>query len=308
VPDDDRTATSVEPEADAPSGVSTGTGRPLIELAEGDVVIPTYVPPGLTVRNSARFYEHPNGDSEVTVVLESTDDNGWANSIRLWDYVNDSGPLDPTALEDPNHPPVEIAGLTWGWNDFETARVANIGQFSIWVYLHGLDRLEAERFIDGLRAVPIEEFPGQVARDGGDGLSVIDRDDTAAANVVASDERFELTAVQVGNQVCTKLTETIVPATMTFAANCWDATMFIESGVQDLFPLDTTDTTHLIIGVTDSPDATSVQITSPAGESVIVPTGPANDAIDGRFFLARLDLDVRNGIRLDLFTIEDVSP
>ena len=148
-----------------------------------------------------------------------------------------------------------LAGLTWGWNDFETARVANIGQFSVWVYLHGLDRPEAERFIDGLRAVPIDEFLGQVARDGADALSVIDIDNTEAADAVASDERFELTAVQIGDQVCTKLTETTVPATMTFGATCWESTGFTESGVQDLYPLDPTDTTHLIIGIIDSPNA-----------------------------------------------------
>ena len=303
----DGAATTTDPGAQAPIDVGAEVGRPLTELTEGDIVVPTYTPPGLTVTDSAQFYEYPRGVSEVTVALETVS-NEWANSIRLWDYVDDAGPLDPQALGDPNHPPVEIAGVTWGWNDFETARVANIGQFSVWVYLHGLDRLEAERFIEGLRAIPIEQFGGQVAEDGADGLSVIDADGEGAADIVASDDQFELTAVQVGDQVCTKLTETTVPATMTFAANCWDSTMFAESGVQDLYPLDPTDTTHLIIGVIDSTNATSVQITSPDGETVVVPTGPATEAIDGRFFLARLDLDASNGIRLDLFTIEDVSP
>ena len=303
----DGAATTVDPRAQASNDVDAQVGRPLTGLTEGDVVVPTYIPPGLTVRESAQFHEHGNGFSEVTVSLYSAD-NAWANSVRLWDYLNDAGPLDPQALGDPNHPPVEIAGVTWGWNDFETARVANIGQFSVWVYLHGLDRLEAERFIEGLRAIPIEQFRGQVAEDGADGLSVIDADGEEAADIVASDDQFELTAVQVGDQVCTKLTETTVPATMTFAANCWDSTMFAESGVQDLYPLDPTDTTHLIIGVIDSTNATSVQITTPDGETAVVPTGPATKAIDGRFFLARFDLDASNGIRLDLFTIEDVSP
>ncbi len=109
--------------------------------------------------------------------------------------------------------------------------------------------------------------------------------------------------------MCTKLEETTVPATMTFAGNCvgrqrgWTSP---ESWISIRSML--TDTEHLIIGVLDSPDATAVRITSPDGNTVVAPTGPANQAIDGRFFLARLDLEVSNGIRLDRFTIEDASP
>ena len=135
-----------------------------------------------------------------------------------------------------------------------------------------------------------------------------DPNDANDAEAVAGDDRFELTAARAGDQVCTKLEETTVPATMTFAGNCVEAARLDESGIVDLYSLDATDTEHLIIGVLDSPDATAVRITSPDGNTVVAPTGPANQAIDGRFFLARLDLEVGNGIRLDRFTIEDASP
>ncbi len=102
--------------------------------------------------------------------------------MRLWNYGNDVGPLDPNAVNDPNHPPVEIAGLTWGWGDFEPARIAYIGPFSVWVYLHDLDRSQAQRFIEGLRAVPDEQFPYPIVSDGADGLSVIDPNDPNDTN------------------------------------------------------------------------------------------------------------------------------
>ena len=302
------TATS-EPGAQAPSDASFETGRPLTDLAPGDVVVPTYIPPGLILQDTAQIYEYPGGVSEFAVSLETTD-GAFYSSVRLWDYGNDVGPLDPTALNDPNHPPVEIADLTWGWGDFEPARIANIGPFSVWVYLDGLDRSEAERFIEGLRAVPFEQFPSSIVVDGADGVSVIDpdTDDTDAAEIVASDDQFELTAVPTTGQVCMKLEQITVPVTMTFAANCWASERLADSGIVDLYALDTTDTEHLLIGVLDSPDATAVRLTSPDGESVVVETGPANQVIDGRFFLARLDMDIGNGIRLDQFTIEDASP
>jgi hypothetical protein len=298
--DGGQTATS------APSDVSSDTGRPLTDLAAGDVVVPTYIPPGLTLQTPARIYEYATAVSEFSFNLESAD-GVYGNSVRLWEQ-DVARPLDPAALDDANHPPVEIAGITWGWSDFESARIANIGPFGVWVYLHGLDRSEAERFIEGLRAVPIEQFPGPIASDGADGLTVTGPDAVADAEIVASDDQFELTAVQVGDQVCTKLSQTAVPVTMTFAANCAPSSRLDESGIIDLSPLDQTDTNHLIIGVVDSASATAVRVTSPDGESVVVPTGPVNRAIDGRFFLARLDLDVGNGIRLDRFTIEDASP
>jgi hypothetical protein len=305
MPDGAPTATSA-PQARAPSDVNGDTGRPLTDLAEGDVVVPTYIPPGLALQGAARLSENPDG-SEFMFNL-ATADGMYANSVRLWEHDPPLGPLGPAQMDDPNHPPVEIAGLTWGWYDFETARIAQIGPFQVWVYLHDLDRSEAERFIEGLRAASIEQFPGPIAVDGPDGLSVIDPNDPDDAEVVASDDRFELTAVQVGDQVCTRLKETAVPVTMTFVANCRESTRLTEPGIVDFDPLDPTETDHLIIGVIDSPSATAVRITSPGGESVVVPTGPVNQAIDGRFFLARLDLDVSNGIRLDRFTIEDASP
>jgi hypothetical protein len=39
----------------------------------------------------------------------------------------------------------------------------------------------------------------------------------------------------------------------------------------------------------------------------VAATGPVNQAIDGRFFLARLEMDDSTGIR-GQFTIEDASP
>ena len=47
--------------------------------------------------------------------------------------------FDPAELDDPNHPPVEIQGLMWAWNDFAVARIAYVDSFSSDLGLHGLD-------------------------------------------------------------------------------------------------------------------------------------------------------------------------
>ena len=39
----------------------------------------------------------------------------------------------------------------------------------------------------------------------------------------------------------------------------------------------------------ESPSATAVRVSLPEGASVVAATGPVNQAIDGRFFLARFD-------------------
>ena len=70
---------------------------------------------------------------------------------------------------------------------------------------------------------------------------MVDGDDLVGAEVVASDEDFELAALRVGDQVCTKLTQTTVPATMTFASNCTESARLYELGIVDLFSLDETD-------------------------------------------------------------------
>lgn len=310
-PDREPTET-VEPAGPDPITDVSELGRPLAELVEGDVVVPTFIPSGLVLRDLAQFYEHGDGSSEITVNLGSAGDE-FANSVRLWEMDEPPGPLGQQFLDDPNHPPVEIRGVTWGWNDFESARVANIGRFSVWLYLSGLDAAEAERFLEGLRAVPLEQFPHPITVDGADGLEVLDPadtepSDTEGGKVVATDDEFEFTAVRVSDQVCTKLEQTTEPVTMTFAANCWSAERLDESGIVDFISLDMTDTKHLIIGVIDSTSATAVQITSPDGTATVVPTGPSNQAIDGRFFLARLDFDGNNGIDFSDFEIEDASP
>lgn len=297
-----------EPPVQVPNNADFDTGRPLTELVEGDVVVATYIPPDLIPDGEAMLRELPDARSVFEFTLATADE---ANSVRVT-LGHRSGSVsthNPAELDDPNHPPVEIQGLIWAWNDFAVARIAYVDSFSIDLGLHGLDRSEAERFIEGLRAVPFEQFAGPVTIDGADGLEVIaDPSNTNGAQIVATDDEFELTAVRVLDQVCTKLEQTTDPVTMTFAANCWGSTSLADPGIVDLFSLEITATLHLIIGVFDSPDATAVRITSPDGNSVVAPTGPDNRAIDGRFFLARLDLDVADGIRLDHFTIEDASP
>ena len=99
MPDGAPTATS-DPGAQAPSDAGSETGRPLTDLAPGDVVVPTYIPPGLILQDTAQIYEYPGGVSEFSVSLE-TADGAFYSSVRLWDYGNDVGPLDPTALNDP---------------------------------------------------------------------------------------------------------------------------------------------------------------------------------------------------------------
>jgi hypothetical protein len=300
--------TTSEPPAQAPSDAGSDTGRPLTDLAEGNVAVPTYIPPGLTLK-SAKILEIEQGSYEFSFLLERADPQYQYPTdftVILWESNGTLRPLGPQFLDDPNHPPVDIAGVTWGWNDFLMTRVARIASFEVMIFLDVLDRSEAERFIEGLRAVPIEQFPVPISFNGADGLSVTYPDDLADAEIVASDDRFEIAALQIGGHACMKLEETTVPAPRTFAPNCWRA--LNGSGIVDLYPIGDTDTEFLIAGVIDSSVATAVRVTSPAGDSVVVPTGPANEAIDGRFFLARLILDVSNGIRLDQFTIEDASP
>ena len=55
--DGEPTVTSERP-VEAPSDADPDTGRPLTELATGDVVVPTYIPPGLTL-NNAKIVNEP---------------------------------------------------------------------------------------------------------------------------------------------------------------------------------------------------------------------------------------------------------
>jgi hypothetical protein len=292
--------TASAPPGAMPGGADVGTGRPLTELAEGDVVLPTYVPPGLTL-GPAREHDAGPGLAEFFLPLDAVDARP-SIAVRLW---RNGGPIGPVATEDPNHPHVEVAGLAWQWNDFESARIAHVGPFSVFVYLHGLDRWEAERFIEGLRAVRVDEFPDPIVVDGPDEVSVVNG--PGETEVVASDDRFELTAVRSGDQVCIELRDTSVPPTMRFAANCVESTMLDRSTIVDFYPLDETDTEHVVVGVVDAPGATAVRVAAPGGEPVVTTTGPANQVVGGRFFLARLTFDVAGGIRLDRFSIEDAS-
>ena len=153
--DDGEIATSV------PSDVGSEIGRPLTDLVEGDVLFPTYIPPGLTLQIPAQRFIHGDGTLQTWFNLE-TPDGIYANSAGLHDFGRPLGPPTASELDDPNHPPVDIGGLTWVWNDFGEARHAVSGSFAVSVSLHGLDRSEAERFIEGLRAVPAEQFPGTI--------------------------------------------------------------------------------------------------------------------------------------------------
>jgi hypothetical protein len=149
---------------------------------------------------------------------------------------------------------------------------------------------------------------------------------TAPDEVVASNEQAELTATRVGVEVCTQLTKKTPHVSVTFSAYCLDSTRFTETGVHLHYPYlpmianvggttPSTATQVIIVGVIDSPDATAVQITFD-GQSVVVPTGPINQAIDGRFFLATVEWDVINGITEDIdgfndydgFIVRDASP
>ena len=295
---------STSPTAPSTSAPIPTTSRPLAELAVGDVVVPTYIPPGLTF-SSAKIIEIRRGEYEFSYLLESADpqyqySTGLGFTVMLVEGDGALGSLGPQFLDDPDHPPLDIAGVTWGWGDFEPGRVAQIGSFEVWVQ-SSLSESEVQRFIEGLRAVPLAQFPAPISFNGHTYPN-----DLADAEIVASDDRFELAALQVGDSACMQLEETNVSAPRTFAPNCWRA--LNGSGIVDLYPIDDTDTEFLIIGVIDSSVATAVRVTSPEGESVIVPTGPPNQATYGRFFLARLDLDASNGFRLDQFTIEDATP
>jgi hypothetical protein len=151
-----------------PRAVDEAMVRPLADLADGDVVVPTYVPDGMVFDGPAR-----NSDDEFSFSLH-TPDRGPYTLVRQWpgnlmggpDVVQPTPP-DPATLTDPDHPPIEIAGITWGWFDFEQARTAHVGRSVIIVGVNGLDEVEAERFIEGLRAASIEQFPGPIWTIGG---------------------------------------------------------------------------------------------------------------------------------------------
>ena len=161
------TETSERP-VEAPSGADPDFGRPLAELAMGDVVVPTYIPPGRTL-NNAKIVERQQGSYEFSFRLEQSDPQQQLITVSLYQFGGTTlVPLQPQFLNDPDHPPVDIAGITWGWNDFESDRVARIGPNEVMVGFDLLERSEAQRFIEGLRAVPVEQFPVPISFDSAD--------------------------------------------------------------------------------------------------------------------------------------------
>ena len=166
IPDSGPTATSEPP---APSDAGSDTGRPLTDLTTGDVVVPTYIPSGLTLKR-AKILER-GGWSEFSFLLERADPQ-YEYSTDFTVILSESPgtllPLGSQFLNDPDHPPVDIAGVTWGWNDFFVVRTAHIGSFEVWVSFDALDTSEAERLIEGLRALPIDQFPVPISFNGVD--------------------------------------------------------------------------------------------------------------------------------------------
>lgn len=145
------------------------TGRPLTDLTAGDVVVPTYIPSGLRLER-AKILER-GGWSEFSFLLERADPQYEYSTDFTVIVLESPGtllPLGPQFLNDPDHPPVDIAGVTWGWNDFFVVRTAHIGSFEVWISLDALDRSEAERLIEGLRALPLEQFPVPISFNGVD--------------------------------------------------------------------------------------------------------------------------------------------
>lgn len=166
--DGDPTDTSEGP-VEAPSGADPNIGRPLAELATGDVIVPTYIPPGRTL-NDAKIVERQGGSYSFSFLLEQADTQPQWTAVSLYQFGGTTlGPLGPQFLDDPDHPPVDIAGVTWGWNDFEKTRVARFGPNEVMVKFDLLERSEAKRFIEGLRAVRFEQFPVAITSEGIDG-------------------------------------------------------------------------------------------------------------------------------------------
>lgn len=299
----------VEDVADAAGTVAESPSlRPLTELGDGDVVIPAYLPPGMQLESPARL--RTSGVFDFS--FSATNDGGML-SLSVTQWPASSGQFAAETLSDPNHPPVELAGGTWGWYDFESARIAQFGPFDVLVRFSGLEPVEARRFVEGLRAGALEQYPGPIGiDDGGGGVAVIDGGELAGGEIVASDDQFEATAARVGDDVCLNLRQTTVPVTASFSPDCYGPDWFGGVGIIDLYALDgaemTADAPYLIVGRIDDPDATAVRVIEPGGSSTVVETGPTNDVIDGRFFLAYLDIDDRSGIRVDQFVIEDASP
>ena len=189
MPDGDRRTS--DPLEQAPTGVSSDTGRPLTDLAEGDVVVPTYIPADRSTRGNGTDHEYRPGDSRILVRPGAADDE-YANSVHLRES---NGPLGPSTavLEDPNHPPVDIAGLTWAWDDFDrsTSPASARSRFrSIWA----ASTVGRRTFIEGLRA-----FQSTVPRANSFQTAPTDCRSPAPtgmadAEIVASDDRFKLTS------------------------------------------------------------------------------------------------------------------
>ena len=172
--------------------------------------------------------------------------------------------------------------------------------------LGGLDPSDAERFIEGLRAISIAQFPDPIEFDVSETFAA----DWAGAEVVASVQRFELAALHIEDQICTGLREKATPATRVFGANCHEPTKLDDSAAlgYSSYQDETGTTRWLVIGVIDSTDATVARITAPTGESVDVTTGPVNQFFDGRFFLADVMVDDSLRIGAAQIIVEDASP
>ena len=104
-------ATTPEPQPPELGEMGSDTGRSLVDIADGDVLIATYLPLGVTSRGEAQIHEYATGDSAFHLEFETADPEHWV-SVGLWDFGEDLGPFPPPELDDPNHPPVDLAE---GW-------------------------------------------------------------------------------------------------------------------------------------------------------------------------------------------------
>ena len=99
-----------------------------------------------------------------------------------------------SSWSDPNHPPVEIADVTWGWTEsVENGRVAHVGSFEVRV---ALARFSTGRKPNGssrgCELFPSSSSPCRSHSSCADGPRSPTPTSLANVEIVASDDRFEL--------------------------------------------------------------------------------------------------------------------
>ena len=166
-------------------------------------------------------------------------------------------------------------------------------------------------FIRGLRATPLDQLPVFRVRTSNGEIVVVDEEGVSATSeLVASDDRYDLHVVRHGGRTCTWLRPT--SPLHKLQPDCTTDNRL--TGTTSVFQMeDLGDGIVTIAAWIDDPTATEVRVTSPTGESAVVPTGGETENLVGQFAMAHLtwgdaEWDQFGALRDEDFTIEVVAP